>query len=307
MVQQGCWFTFLSILLVGQLQAWSQEVPASRSSVDAPTVELGVGEHRTAPAQQAQGADEQRASLAVEPVPSIRQVALVPLALNGGSTLTLVSPTRWSTLVDQLSDVLTQTHEGLSGTFGDIPAFATSLRLMDQEAFFQLTGAPAWTNAMFFRGEIIIPLSLTEPNDELSIVRAVRHEFTHAAIHSLSGGKAPGWIDEGIAQWAEGSENPALRPALRAWLRESPPVPLSLLRGGFTRLEEPMVAPAYAQSLVAARLLLEQFGVTAIRLYFDDLRTGVAPGRAFQRRFGISESQFEARLAQHLSKWMRDS
>jgi hypothetical protein len=187
--------------------------------------------------------------------------------------------------------------------FGSIPTFAVTLRLMDEESFFLSTGAPRWTNALFYRGQIIIPLSPTEEVDFENVARSVKHEYTHAVIHALTGGKAPGWIDEGLAQLAEGTENAALRPALYEYLRENPPVPFELMQGGFTRLETNMVAAAYAQSLIAAQALVETFGYERLALYFSTLRSGNDHESAFSRVFGIREANFEDRFSRKLTRW----
>jgi hypothetical protein len=174
---------------------------------------------------------------------------------------------------------------------------------MDEEAFFLSTGAPRWTNALFYRGQIIIPLSPSEPIDIENISRSVKHEYTHAVIHALTAGKTPGWIDEGLAQLAEGTENSALRPALYEYLKENPPVPFELMQGGFTRLETHMVAAAYAQSLIAAQALVETFGYDRLALYFSTLRSGEEHESAFRSVFGIREANFEDRFARKLSRW----
>ena len=173
---------------------------------------------------------------------------------------------------------------------------------MEEQAFYRRTGAPSWTNAMYYRGEIMIPLPSGKYIDLEETARAVTHEYTHAVIHALSNGKCPGWLDEGIAQWAEGTENPALRPALYRWLRKNPPVPLSLLQGGFTRLNSRMVPAAYAQSLIASSLIIDTYGFEKVTDFLSYLREGNAQALAFRRAFGISTGQFEQRLAQQLSR-----
>lgn len=221
---------------------------------------------------------------------------LAPLTLEGGSELTLISPDVWTPLADRALTVLSNTHAYYKKVLGEIPAFKSTVRLMPEEEFFQLTGAPSWTNAMYFRGEIIIPLALGQKIDLDNLYRSVKHEYTHAVVNSLSGGRCPGWLDEGLAQWAEGDENPALRPALNQWLTRNRPVPLGLLQGGFTKLDFEMVPPAYAQSLYAAKHIIHEFGFSSMRHYFDALREGDTKDSSFQRAFGQSERRFEQRL-----------
>lgn len=230
-------------------------------------------------------------------------VTFRPLYLTGGSQLTVISPGEWEPVAEKLGDTLQRTHKIFSGLFGEIPAFNVSIRLMEENAFYKRTGAPSWTNAMYYRGEIMIPLPSGKFIDLNDISRAVTHEYTHAVLHALSKGKCPGWLDEGIAQWAEGEENPALRPALSRWLRKNPPVPLKLLQGGFTRLNTKMVPAAYAQSLIASNFIIQEFGFEGVTRFLLELRDGNSQDAAFQRAFGLSTEEFEGRLAQELGFW----
>ena len=226
-----------------------------------------------------------------------------PLALGDGSRLTLISPKSWSDIAEEISQELTQTHNDLSQIFGAIPPFRSSVRLMDEPSFYALTGAPGWTNAMFFRGEIIIPLSTAKPIDLENLHRSVKHEYSHAVLSALSGGAIPGWIDEGLAQWIEGEENPALKNSLKAYLKRAAPVPLKLLQGGFTRLEAAMVPAAYAQSLLAVQAMIKAYGVEKIALYLSLLRSDIDKEAAFETAFGISQDDFEYRLHSTLKAW----
>jgi hypothetical protein len=225
------------------------------------------------------------------------------ISLAEHSKVTVISPVRWAGLSETVQRTITETYRDLSVLFGTIPPLSSTIRVMDEEAFFAATGAPRWTNALFYRGQVLIPLSLDVEPDHENVYRAVRHEFTHAVLHSLSAGRAPGWLDEGLAQWTEGDENPALQPALLHWLEGEDPVPLRLLLGGFTRLEERMVAAAYAQSLFAANTMIQSFGFRRISNFFAALRNGVNRQQAFSSAFGISEQQFEAELGQALQRW----
>lgn len=226
-----------------------------------------------------------------------------PINLANGSKLTLITPTRWSETASSLIGVLNTTHDQFTRLFADIPAFSTSIRLMDEEEFFELTGAPKWTNAMFFRGQIILPLAKGKAVDIENLNRSVRHEYTHAILSALSAGNLPGWLDEGLAQWFEGEESPGLRNALREWLKNHEPVSLSLLQGGFTKLNAEMVPAAYAQSLLATRLLAEKYGFPALAAYFLLLRDGVDNDSAFETAFNISISDFESHMGRALKRW----
>lgn len=227
----------------------------------------------------------------------------LPLQLRDGTQITISTPQDWGALGQYVSHFLNTFHQNLTQQFGVLPPFETAVRIMDDHSFFRLTGAPAWTNALYLRGEIIVPLSPGSRLDWPALQRTLSHEYTHAVIHALSNGQCPGWLDEGLAQWAEGSPSVALRPALAKWLEHREPVPLSLLRGGFTRLSSDMVPAAYAQSLFAANTLMNTFEVSMLRSYMDQLRAGSNAQEAFLNVFGIREENFEKQLQGGLRRW----
>jgi hypothetical protein len=238
-------------------------------------------------------------------VARLDNLSISPLRLQGGSTFTMISPERWEVLARRISRVIEKVHREYNVLLGRVPPFVASVRLLERDAFLLKTGAPTWTNALYYRGEIMIPFSELERLDAGDLTRSVRHEYLHAVVHALSGGKCPGWIDEGLAQWAEGAENPALRAALVDWLIEHEPVALELLQGGFTRLQTAMVPAAYAESLYSANMLVERFGFAAIRRYFDLLKTGAARQDAFLESFHVSEATFEQALGTSLKSWSK--
>lgn len=243
-------------------------------------------------------------SISKDPKASLSNSFQNPIQLADGTELTLISPENWNPIAQNISTIVTSTHKFFSEVFGPIPAFNTTVQLMSEENFFEATGAPRWTNAMYFKGQIIIPLGANAKADMQAVYRAVRHEFTHAVIHALSAGRCPGWVDEGLAQWAEGEENQALKPALLEWLNGHPIVPFQILQGGFTKLDPAMVPAAYAQSLYAASGIISTFGFKRLRNYMDFLRQGNQKLEAFEAAFGVSEAEFELRFGRVLKGWI---
>lgn len=261
---------------------------------------LACAPHLAQPAHSEIPTDERARYVQPEESSPLR---FTPINLANGSKLTLISPTRWSETASSLITVLNTTHDHFTRLFSDIPAFSTSIRLMDEEEFFELTGAPKWTNAMFFRGQIILPLAKSKTIDIENLNRSVKHEYTHAILSALSAGNLPGWLDEGLAQWFEGEESPGLRAALRDWLKNNDPVPLGLLQGGFTKLKAEMVPAAYAQSLLATRLVAERYGFASMSVYMMLLRDGVDKDTAFESAFNIPLKDFEQQLGRALKRW----
>ena len=227
----------------------------------------------------------------------------LPITLKDGSRLTLITPDYWVDIAKGVSQEITRTHQQLTALLGSAPPFRTSIRIMEEYYFYELTGAPSWTNAMFFRGEIIIPLDSSKPIDMENLRRSVKHEYSHAVLSAMSAGAIPGWIDEGLAQWIEGDENPVLKATLKRYLADEHPISLHLLQGGFTKLPNTMVPAAYAESLIAIQAVIKAYGTEKIGLYLKLLRNGESSEKAFHLAFGISLSIFESKLRQTLISW----
>jgi len=217
----------------------------------------------------------------------------------------LVTPALFKEDITKSSiDELNKTYDELSRIFQTAPQKKVILRFLSPEEFRRQTGSPSWTSAMYFQNEITIPIDPSGLIDEIEIRRALRHEYVHAVIAELSDSKCPAWLDEGLAQLIEGKPNPLLGPALRNWMPDNEALPLSWLNYGFTTLDSSIVPVAYAQSLFAARTIVNTLGFTAIRNYLFALRQGVNEEEAFSRAFHSSKSDFENKLTVLMKRWV---
>lgn len=205
-------------------------------------------------------------------------------------------------VANQSIKTLNKTYEQLSRIFKAKPRNKVVLRFLSPKEFKIQTGAPEWTSAMYFRDEITIPLTKKAMEQE-ELERALKHEYVHAFIAELSGYKCPAWLDEGVAQILEGSANPLLGPALRAWISNNNSIPLSSLENGFTTLDDSMVPAAYAESLFVTRSLIRKKGFASIIDYLKNLRAGMSNEKSFRVAFGISLPSFEKKLTASIRTW----
>lgn len=219
------------------------------------------------------------------------------------NSITLNVPNRFEELTSLIKDKLFEYHSEFELLFGEIPKDDVVIKIMDESHFFEKTGAPKWTNALYYRNSVMIPIG-AELNLE-STLKALKHEYLHSVIDSLTNGRCPGWLDEGLAQWVEGEENPALAEALDQWLKVNQPVSLSLLQGGFTKLRNDMVPAAYAQSLFGVNAIIKAFGLDSLKEYFKKLKNGKSQNIAFQESFNITIVDYQRYLNKLLYKWHR--
>jgi hypothetical protein len=127
--------------------------------------------------------------------------------------------------------------------------------LYTNRQFQDVTRAPAWAGGRY-DGHIRLAVggAMKTPG---ALDRVVVHEFVHAAIAYVAPRNVPAWVNEGLASILEGSD-PRWIDASLARAREV--YPLEDLEEGFGNLDGEHAAVAYAQSAVAAKLLLEKLG-----------------------------------------------
>ena len=83
------------------------------------------------------------------------------------------------------------------------PQQRTTVVLYEHHEFRDVTRAHSWASGLF-DGKIRLPIGPVLPSAR-EVERLVVHEYTHAAIHDLSRGRAPRWLHEGLAQVLEGA------------------------------------------------------------------------------------------------------
>ncbi|MCI5065160.1 hypothetical protein MRY87_05515 [bacterium] len=236
------------------------------------------------------------------------QLIYAPIGDQSHHSFHLVFPPQYQTAADGLKKQLHHELDTIGTTLGIRTGFRTQVELMNPKKFYRTLKLPTWTNAIYLRSRIIIPMKQAS---ELShhrgrdleqgeLQRAVRHELVHAVIDHQTKGACPGWLDEGIAQLLEGPEHPILRQALQRWVQKERMIPLHLLQTGFTKLPQKMVPAAYAQSLYAVKLLLNEQSPSTVKELFYRLRRGQEFRKAFRTTFSLSFSEFEASLQAHL-------
>ena len=135
------------------------------------------------------------------------------------------------------------------------------------------------------------------------LYNAIKHEYVHAFLAELSDNRIPAWLDEGIAQYLEGQDNPRLAPALRNWLANNPPLALDSLNHGFTTLKGSSVVVAYAESLFITRSLINRYGISKVAKVIKLLGQGESLSRSIELALDREIADIEKDLARQLKAW----
>src|SRR5437763_617957 len=125
------------------------------------------------------------------------------------------------------------------------PPESIGVILYTQDAFSDITKAPAWAGALN-DGRIRVPVhGLTSVDAELS--RILKHELTHSFIAQKTRSaciglaascaiQAPTWIQEGLAQWMEGQRSGENGAVLLQIYNAGHAIPLSRLEGSWLHM-----------------------------------------------------------------------
>jgi tetratricopeptide (TPR) repeat protein len=153
------------------------------------------------------------------------------------------------------------------------PPNQISVILYTQQTFADITRAPSWVGALY-DGRLRIPVQgLTGVTPELAHV--LKHELTHSFITQKSEGRAPTWLQEGVAQWMEGRRSSADAGALVDAAEQGGVPSLKSLEGSWMSLPTNSAGLAYAWSLAVVESIIQNGGISDISRLID--RTATAP------------------------------
>src|SRR3989454_1094134 len=146
--------------------------------------------------------------------------------------------------------------------------------LYTQDAFVDITRAPAWVGALN-DGRIRVPVEgLSNVSPELS--RVLKHELTHSFLTQRTHGRCPVWLNEGLAQWMEGQRSGENAATLVEIYDAKQFMSLGALEGSWMRLSGDSAAYAYAWSLANVEAVVQSGGMTDVTRILDRIARGGA-------------------------------
>jgi tetratricopeptide (TPR) repeat protein len=172
--------------------------------------------------------------------------------------------------------------------------------LYASEDFHDITQTPEWTGGMY-DGRIKLPSRGFEGGDRAVIERTLRHEYGHVLVNQLSLGRAPVWLNEGVAIWCEEERDGDREEWAYRALSGQVLFSLHELEGSFTRLPPDRVHVAYAQSYLAIRQLVDRSGGRSMRELLAALGTGVGLNDAFRNVYSRNLAGFESEFIGELT------
>lgn len=199
----------------------------------------------------------------------------------------------------QLLETLEADYHDLSIDLGATPR-NIFVSLYTDEAFFDVTHAAAWTAALN-DGKIRIPISGVKAVTP-QMAQVLRHELTHSFVAQITHQRAPGWLNEGIAQLEQGMTTRAIGPQLAALYTSGRQVPLNQLEGEFQGYSSAEASVAYAESLAAVEYIRATYGLSDLARLLQRLGEGQSVESALRSTIHSGYAGLEAEITDYLKK-----
>jgi len=163
--------------------------------------------------------------------------------------------------------------------------------LYTEQAFVDITRAPAWAGALY-DGRIRVPVQgLTSVDAELS--RSLKHELTHSFVAQKTksacmglaascSNRAPTWIQEGLAQWMEGYRSGDDAAGLVQIFDKKQDIPLGQLESSWTRFDRDTARYAYAWALANMEYIIQADGMSDVERILDRIGAGMGTQQALR-------------------------
>jgi len=190
-------------------------------------------------------------------------------------------------LADEIGEFLEGAWRDLADLYRHTPEQPISVLLYPTQSFREVTQTPSDV-AGLFDGKIRVPLGgLTRLNPAAKGVLV--HELSHAVVHAKTHGNCPRWLQEGLAQRAEGRRpTPAERQEVRRRLEKGDPSRWE--DGGFS----------YPVALSLVRDLEEDRGFPALLDVLERLGAGATMEQALTEVYGEGHAALCRRWAERV-------
>ncbi|WP_051361159.1 peptidase MA family metallohydrolase [Desulfuromonas sp. TF] len=204
---------------------------------------------------------------------------------------------------DQVLEVLESAYSQIGNDLNFYPDTVVPVLLYTERDFAEITRSPDWAGGLY-DGKIRIPVGgVSHMNPQLKAV--LFHEYSHVAVHFLTSGRCPVWLNEGLAQIAERRHHdPPLR-ALAAAVEEDRPLAFEPLEKSFAGLSREEAQLAYEQSYSLTAYMVEQYHWYKMAELLAALGEGLPMGEAVSAvlgEYGVNYVSLQAAWHRQLAK-----
>jgi tetratricopeptide (TPR) repeat protein len=191
-------------------------------------------------------------------------------------------------------------YDDLQSQLDYTPPEPIGVILYTGRAFQDITRAPSWVGALN-DGRIRIPVQgLTSVTPDLA--RELKHELTHSFVGQKSRYRAPTWLQEGIAQWMEGSRSTANAAYLVDAAQKGTLPSLDSLDGSWIGYSGESASVAYAWSLAVVESIIDRGGVSDVSRLIGAMASAPSGQEAVQQTLNDSYGELQQQTLDYLKR-----
>ena len=203
-------------------------------------------------------------------------------------------------LASDVAHVLEDQFVSLRDELRYTPPEPIAVILYTQETFRDVTRSPGWAGALN-DGKIRVPVQGVEiVSDELK--RILRHELTHSFVFQKTSGRAPTWVQEGLAQWMEGRRTNGDAATLVAVVEQGQGKQLRYYDDSWMHFSPGQARYAYAWSLAVVEMIEAENGSDGINRLLEAERTESSREAALREGLRMNFSNLDDETVQYLKK-----
>jgi tetratricopeptide (TPR) repeat protein len=196
--------------------------------------------------------------------------------------------------------VLEDEFRDLESQLDYTPREQIAVILYTGDAFADITRAPGWVGALN-DGRIRVPVQgLSGVNSDLA--RVLKHELTHSFVGQKSHGRAPTWLQEGVAQFMEGRRSGSAAAALVEAASMAQPPRLEMFEGSWMNLSGDQAAFAYAYALAAVESIVQSGGMSDISRLLDRITSASSMNGALREALHCDYADLDQQTVAYLRK-----
>lgn len=191
-------------------------------------------------------------------------------------------------------------YDDLVRDLGYSPRNTIAVTLYTQQAFLDVTRAPAWSGAIN-DGKLRIPINGVQSITP-ELARILKHELTHSFISQMSSNRCPTWLNEGIAQMEEGKSSASNGHQLAQLFAAGNEIPFNMLEGSFMSFSAAEANVAYAESLAATEYIRDAYNMADIARILELLSKGSSTEAALRATIHADYRQLRDEMTRALKE-----
>jgi tetratricopeptide (TPR) repeat protein len=187
-----------------------------------------------------------------------------------------------------VSAILEDAYLKVGSDLGLFPEDVMTAVLYGEAQFRDVTLTPDWIGGIY-DGKIRIPAGGSIEREKLR--KIAYHEYTHALVHRIASGRCPTWLNEGLAQYEDGTDARAIKEAV---VRNGGGIPsIRGLGRDFMSLGKEDSLAAYYVSLSFTSYLVTRYSLTYVRELLAECAKTADAEAAFSKVFTLPMEEIE--------------